>query len=84
MSEKREFTGVFIPAKIWADENLIPAEKMILGEIKALSENTGWCSARNSHFANWLHCTPQNISLYISRLNKSGFIEVKYSDETTH
>lgn len=80
---KREFTGAFIPAKIWLDESMTPAEKMLLGEIKALSENTGWCNANNAHFAKWLHCTPQNVSMYISRLSKNGYVELKYENEKT-
>jgi hypothetical protein len=81
---KREFTGAFIPAKIWLDESMTPAEKMLLGEIKALSENTGWCNANNAHFAKWLHCTPQNVSMYISRLSKNGYVQLKYEDERSY
>ncbi len=84
MSEKREFTGVFIPAKIWADDKLSPSEKMLLAEVKCLSESTGWCYANNKHFANWLHCSSQNISLYLCRLQKSGYLEIEYSNAKTH
>jgi len=77
MSEKREFTGVFIPAHIWVSKELIPAEKMILGEIDALSKKTGWCDASRAHFADWLSCTPPNITYYLLKLEKLGFIEVR-------
>lgn len=73
---KRDFTGVFIPAHIWESKELIPAEKMLLGEIDALSKRSGWCEAGRKHFAEWLQCTPENVSLYTSKLEKLGFIEV--------
>jgi len=68
MSEKREFTGVFIPAHIWVSKALIPSEKMILGEIDALSKKTGWCTAGRNHFAEWLNCTPQNDTYFLGKL----------------
>ncbi len=77
MSIKREFTGVFIPAHIWTCKELIPAEKMLLGEIAALSTRTGWCEASREHFAEWLQCDPTNISHYTAKLEKLGFLEVK-------
>jgi hypothetical protein len=77
------FTGVFIPAKIWLDEKLHPMEKMILAEIRALSEKTGWCYANNKHFSKWLHCDPTWVSKKIAALCESGKIEVEYSDKKT-
>lgn len=56
---------------------------MLLGEVKALSEKTGWCTANNRHFSEWLHCSPQNASMFISKLIKRGHLEVEYSDEKT-
>ena len=77
------FTGVFIPAKIWIAKDLIPQEKMMLAEIKALSEDTGWCFAGNKHFADWLVCGTSNISNYIQRFQREGMIEVTYKDKKT-
>jgi hypothetical protein len=77
------FTGVFIPAKIWVSKDLIPQEKMMLAEIKALSEDTGWCFAGNKHFADWLVCGTSNISNYIQRFQREGMIEVTYKDKKT-
>lgn len=74
---QREFTGVFIPAHIWENQDLIPAEKMLLGEIAALSTRYGYCSAGRKHFANWLHCTVENVSYYFSKLQKMGFITIE-------
>jgi hypothetical protein len=77
MSEKRNFTGVFIPAHIWLSPELIPAEKMLLGEIESLSSNYGYCDASRKHFAEWLQCTVQNITYYLVKLEKKGFIEIE-------
>ena len=77
MSDKREFTGVFIPAHIWVSKELIPAEKMILGEIDALSKARGYCDASRKHFAEWLSCTVQNVSFYFSKLEQLGFIKIE-------
>lgn len=74
---QREFTGVFIPAHIWESQDLIPAEKMLLGEIAALSTRYGYCSAGRKHFANWLHCSVENVSYYFSKLQKMGFIIIE-------
>ena len=80
---KHVFTGVFIPAKIWIAKDLIPQEKMMLAEIKALSEDSGWCFAGNKHFAEWLGCGTSNISNYIQRFQREGMIEVTYNDKKT-
>jgi hypothetical protein len=81
--KKHVFTGVFIPAKIWMSKELTPQKKMILAEIKALSEETGWCFANNGHFAEWLLCSPQNISNAIRQMHRDGLIDITYMDEKT-
>ena len=73
---KHEFTGVFIPAHIWLSKELIPAEKMMLGEISALSLKSGWCTAGRKHFSEWLQCKEPNVTYYINKLERLGFIEV--------
>ena len=50
---------------------------MLLGEIDSLSRRTGWCEASREHFAAWLHCDPTNISHYVSKLQKLGFLQVQ-------
>ena len=80
---KHVFTGVFIPAKIWISKTLIAQEKMMLAEIKALSEDSGWCYASNRHFSEWLGCLPTNISNYIQKFQKAEMIEVRYDNLKT-
>ena len=81
--KKHVFTGVFIPAKIWLSKDINPQKKMILAEIKALSEDSGWCYASNGHFAEWLGTEPKNASKYINQLHDEGLIEVTYMDLKT-
>ena len=76
MAETRDFTGVFIPVNIWVSKELTPTEKMLLGEIDALSKKTGWCHAGREHFARWLSCDPAAISYIVKNLEKIGFLEV--------
>ena len=76
---KHVFTGVFIPANIWLSKELSPAEKMILGEVDALSKETGWCYAGRKHFTEWLHCTPQNVTYYVNNLERLGYLKVERS-----
>ena len=75
--DKREFTGVFIPACIWESKELTPAEKMMLGEIIALSESRGYCSAGRQHFADWLDCTLPNISYMYKKLENMGYLSIE-------
>ena len=75
MNNQREFTGVFIPAHIWLSDEIGPMEKMLLGEIVALSQRNGWCYATRKHFATWMHCTDANVTYYLTKLLKAGFIE---------
>ncbi len=81
MDSKHTFTGVFIPAKIWLDKTIPPHRKMILGEIRALSENTGWCYANNAHFADWMGCKVSNVSFHIKALKDAGMIDVVFSND---
>lgn len=74
---KREFTGVFIPACVWTCKELTPAEKMMLGEILALSESKGYCTAGRKHFADWLDCTLPNISYMLVKLEKMGYLFIQ-------
>lgn len=56
---------------------MIPAEKMLLGEIDALSKKTGWCDASREHFAEWLQCDATNITYYFKKLEKLGFLDIE-------
>jgi uncharacterized phage protein (TIGR02220 family) len=75
MNYQREFTGVFIPAHIWLSGEFGAMEKMLLGEIVALSQKNGWCYATRKHFSTWMHCSEANVTYYLTKLLKAGYIE---------
>ena len=64
-----------IPANV-RYSNLKPNAKLLYGEISALSNKEGYCFATNMYFAKLYNVTKNTISLWISQLNKAGFVSV--------
>ncbi len=73
--EKREFSGVFIPAHIWHDTELTPSQMKILGEIHSLDPYGKGCFAQNAHFAKILGCKEPAVSEHISNLISKNYVE---------
>lgn len=71
---QRNFTGVFIPAEIYENEELSWSDKILWAEIQALSGKTA-CRASNAHFAKHLKSTEHTISKSIAKLKKLGFVK---------
>lgn len=67
-----------IPANVRYDKNLRANEKLLYGEITALTNKTGECWATNNYFAEVYQVTPQAISKWISNLAKQRYITVEY------
>lgn len=65
-----------IPANVRYDDNLKPMEKLLYGEISALSNKEGISWASNNYFAKLYKLTPQAISKYINNLKECGYITV--------
>ena len=65
-----------IPAEVRYSE-LKPSAKLLYGELTALSNKYGYCFATNNYFAQLYGVTKNTISLWISDLQKAGFINVK-------
>ena len=65
-----------IPANV-RYSNLKPNAKLLYGEITALSSKEGYCFATNNYFAKLYDVTKNTISLWVSQLNKEGFISVE-------
>ena len=65
-----------IPAEV-RYSNLKPNAKLLYGEITALSSKEGYCFATNNYFAKLYNVTKNTISLWVSQLNKEGFISVE-------
>lgn len=71
--DKKEFTGVFVPADILMAQDLTPLQKLLYAEILALSGNDG-CFASSSHFAQHLCITERRIRSNLADLEKLGYI----------
>ena len=81
--EKPSYYAI-IPAVVRYDKDLRPNEKLLYGEITALSNATGECWASNNYFANLYSVTPQAVSGWINDLKKKGYItvDIMYKDGT--
>lgn len=75
--DERNFTGVFIPAKLYLDTNLSWIEKILIVEIEALTSEKEPCKASNEHFAKHLGITKGRVSKIISSLVQRGYIYIK-------
>jgi len=77
-SIKRDFNGVFIPAELYLFKGLSFTEKLLIIEIKCLSndKNRG-CYATNSHFSDHFDLTNGRISQIINKMAAAGYLTVK-------
>lgn len=66
-----------IPATVRYNNNLKPAEKLLYGEITALTNAKGYCYAKNRYFANLYDVTLHTVSQWISHLEKMGYIKIE-------
>lgn len=53
------------------------AERLLYGEITALTGRNGYCFAKNKYFAKLYNVTTETISRWISHLNKLGFVKIE-------
>lgn len=65
-----------IPATVRYDERLKANEKLLYGEITALSNKNGYCYAQNRYFANLYKVNNETVSRWLSNLQKYGYISI--------
>ena len=72
-----------IPAKVRYDKELKANEKLLYGEISALSNKNGYCNAGNSYFAELYGVHKKTISDWITHLKNKEYVEVEivYKDK---
>lgn len=72
-----------IPARVRYDEDLKANEKLLYGEISALSNKNGYCSAGNNYFAELYGVHKKTISEWVTHLKNKGYVEVEmvYEDK---
>lgn len=83
MEEKPSYYAI-IPAEVRYDPNLKDKAKLLYGEISALSNKTGECTATNNYFARLFKITTKTVSRLIQNLKNSGYIRViiNYKDDS--
>ena len=67
-----------IPANVRYDDRLRANEKLLYGEIVALSNKDGKCWASNSYFAKIYKVGTSTISTWINNLAENGYIVLTY------
>jgi hypothetical protein len=77
MNERPNYYAV-IPAVVRYDERLRANEKLLFGEITALTYSTGECWASNDYFSRLYGVSKQAVSKWILNLQKAGYISIKY------
>lgn len=64
-----------IPAVVRYNKNLKANEKLLYGEISALANKRGYCSASNGYFAELYDTTPETVSRWVANLVKQGCLK---------
>lgn len=77
MEDKPNYYAI-IPANVRYDKKLSGSEKLMYGEITALTSKSGECWASNSYFAKLYNVTPQAVSIWIGNLQKNNYITIDY------
>ena len=83
MEEKPNYYAV-IPAEIRYDKELTANEKILYGEITALTNKNGECWAGNEYFANLYKVKNRSVSRWISHLKEKRYITIslEYKNDT--
>lgn len=84
MIDERPNYYAVIPASVRYDSRLKPNEKLLYGEITALSNKTGLCYATNKYFSELYEVSVETISRYISHLKELDYIdtELEYKNDS--
>ena len=80
MQEKPNYYAI-IPANVRYNNELRANEKLLFGEITALSNATGVCVASNNYFSKLYGVVPSAITKWIKDLEKHGYISIDYIRE---
>lgn len=80
MKEKPNYYAI-IPADVRYDDNLSANEKLLYGEISALSNEYGYCFATNGYFAKLYSVSNETVSRWISSLKAHNYVDVKLIKE---
>ena len=65
------------PATVRYDKRLKPNEKLLFGEITALSNIKGYCYSTNKYFSNLYNNYFATISRWITHLKELGYLKIE-------
>lgn len=76
MSEEKQAPNYYsiIPADVRYHKELRPNEKLLYGELTALTNSKGFCWASNQYFAELYGVSKETVSRWIANLEKFGFV----------
>lgn len=77
MEEKPNYYAI-IPASIRYDNELRANEKLLYGEITALTQKTGECWASNKYFCELYDVKPNAVATWLRHLKEKKYIEIDY------
>lgn len=66
-----------IPASVRYDKDLKPMERLLYGEITALSGVSGYCWGSNSYFADLYGVSTRTICEWVNHLKAKGYINIE-------
>lgn len=72
--EKPSYYSVII-APVRYDKRLTPAAKILYAEITSLTNENGFCHARNKYFQDLYNVTKQTINNWLQQLENYGYIK---------
>lgn len=84
MNEDRPNYYAVIPSRIRYDRDLTPNEKLLYGEITALTNKSGECWATNKYFAELYNVEVQTVSRWLKKLKEKQYLDInfKYKKDT--
>ena len=82
MEDKRCYYAV-IPANVRYDKSLPAGAKLLYGEITALCNQSGFCWAKNSYFAELYNTAESTIKRWLQALEECGYLyrNIEYEED---
>ena len=77
MNEEKPNYYAIIPSEVRYDDDLTPNEKLLYGEITALTYQNGECWATNSYFAKLYKVEIQSVSRWIRHLKSKNYLDIE-------